>query len=154
MRKVMLGFAVVLVLGGFLYTGVCPCGPVPGAYLFGEVQDEPVGDWSFVNDLEVVPLCQLQVSTWRPHSINLNCMADDGRLFVSCSNCADKSWSNDALRYPHGRLRAAGKVYPVLMRRLIDGRRLDTAWAARLRKIGSETKPRPEHWWSFELASR
>ena len=74
---------------------------------------------------KTVPLCQLQITTWRPHSINLNCMAHDGQLFISCSNCAGKQWSNNALSHPHGKLRAASVVYPVTLTRVTDPEGLD-----------------------------
>ena len=148
---IVLGLGVIGVL---VFVSQCPCGPMPGAWLVGEEADAPVSDWSFVNDREAVPLCQLQVTTWRPHSINLNCMSEGGRLFVSCSNCADKRWSNDALTHPNGHLRAGSLVYPVEMRRVVADEQLDSAWAARLRKVGGDPSPRPDHWWSFELTSR
>ncbi|MEM1432494.1 MAG: hypothetical protein AAGG11_00390 [Pseudomonadota bacterium] len=153
MKWLILGIGLVIV-GGGIYTSVCPCERVPGAWLLGEVAAEPVSDWSFINNRDEVPLCQLQVTTWRPHSINLNCMADDGRLYISCANCAGKRWSADALTHPAGRLRAAGTVYPVWLERVTDPGMLDRAWSARLQKIGREPSPRPDHWWSFELRHR
>ena len=41
-------------------------------------------DWSFANE---VGLCQLEVQGFVPWSVNLNCMASDKRLFVSCARC-------------------------------------------------------------------
>lgn len=154
MKKWLWAVGVLMIIGAIGYTATCPCGPVPGAWLFGERVEAPVSDWSFVNDRSLVPLCQLQVTTWRAHSINLNCMSTGGRLFVSCSNCASKSWSNDALSHPRGMLRAAGKLYPVTLQRLQEAHMLDAAWSARLAKIKGEAAPRPAHWWSFELVSR
>jgi hypothetical protein len=145
---------VISMVAGVAYTSLCPCGPIPGAWLFGEGHDEPVTDWSFVNERELVPLCQVQITTWRPHSINLNCMSDDGELFISCSNCAGKNWSNNAISHPSGQLRAGGKVYPVTLQRVTDAERLDAIWQARLRKINAEQTDRPAHWWTFHLTSR
>jgi hypothetical protein len=125
---------------------------MPGAYLFGTVEPEPVGDWSFAND---VPLCQMEIRTWRPHSINLNCMSADGILYVSCSSCAEKYWSNQALASQRGRVRMGDSVYPVTLRRVTDTDELELAWSARLSKLGMErATPRPAHWWSFHLTSR
>ena len=73
----------VLVAGLVVFMTACPCGPVPGAWLLGEQASAPVEDWSFVNNRNSVPLCQVEITTWRAHSINLNCMADDGTLYVS-----------------------------------------------------------------------
>lgn len=154
MKKLLLILGVLVVIGGIGYLTACPCGPVPGAWLLGDGPDGPVEDWSFVNDRETVPLCQVEIKTWRPHSINLNCFAEDGELYVSCSNCAGKSWSGSALANPAGKLRAAGTVYPVNFERIEQPAELDRIWAARLLKIRREPTPRPNHWWTFHLTSR
>lgn len=145
---------VLLALSAVGYLSMCPCGPVPGAWLFGDVQEEPIEDWSFANDLEIAPLCQLQVTTWRPHSINLNCMSTGDELFVSCSKCEGKNWSQDAKTYPEGHIRIGPRVYPVTLSRVTDSLKLDTIWEARAAKVNAEQSPRPDHWWSFQLVSR
>jgi len=144
--------AAVLGAGLIGFTAVCPCGPVPGAYLFGAVDEQPQRDWKFAND---VPLCQMEITTWRPHSVNLNCMSVDGNLYVSCSSCAEKFWSNQAVASKLGRIRMGDRVYPVTLRRVTADAELDRASSARLSKLGIDsTTPRPAHWWSFQLASR
>lgn len=154
MRKFAIVLAVVVIGLGVGYLTACPCGPVPGAWLFGDKPSSAVADWSFVNDRAAVPLCQIEVSTWRPHSVNLNCMADEGELFISCSNCADKQWSRDVQANPAAKIRAAGVVYPVEFSRVTQPSELDRAWRARLNKLQREDIPRPDHWWSFQLKSR
>ena len=142
---------VLLAAGLLTFTTLCPCGPTPGAYLLGTQASTPIDEWSFVNE---VPLCQLEVTTWRPHSINLNCMSSNGALYISCSNCADKSWSRTAQEKGVARVRAGEMVYPVAIRRVTEPTELDRAWAARLQKIGQAPVQRPNHWWSFRLTSR
>ena len=150
-RKVVFAHAAILI-SAVVFTTVCPCGRTPGAFLFGDVVPDSVANWSFTND---VPLCQLEVRTWSPHSINLNCMAGaDGNLYVSCSSCAGKSWSQTALVTGEGRIRMHRTVYPVSLRRVTDSKELDKAWAARLTKLKRAPEPRPDHWWSFHLTSR
>lgn len=150
-NKILIGLGLLLVIGGVMFTTVCPCGPTPGAYLFGAEPEAPVTDWSFVND---EPLCQVEVTTWRPHSINLNCMSTpDGQLYVSCSNCASKSWSQTAVSNGEGRIRVGDIVYPVALRRVLDEAELDLAWATRAAKLKRDASPRPDHWWSFNLTS-
>ncbi len=125
------GGALLIFLGTILLIGVaagavyffyCPCERTPGGWLLGEVVEEPVSDWSFAND---VPLCQIQVYRgFLPHSINLNCMASDGDLYLSCASCQGKVWSTAALAHPESRLRVGDKVYPVrLLRVAADPRR-------------------------------
>ncbi|MEM9624431.1 MAG: hypothetical protein AAF993_22515, partial [Pseudomonadota bacterium] len=102
--------ALVACAAGATFWFACPCEVVPGGPLRGETVTAPVSDWTFVN---AVPLCQMQVDIGIPWSLNLNCMAADGEAFVSCSRCADKTWSQAALRNPRGYLRAGEQVYPV-----------------------------------------
>ena len=146
-----------LVVAGFLtWFFYCPCERSPGGYLLGEEASTPVTDWSFANDMETVPLCQIQVDAGLlPHSINLNCMADSGELFLSCASCDGKRWSTAALANPEARLRAAGIVYPVTITRVTDPATLDRAWVARAAKRGRPTDtPRQDGWWSFRVVSR
>jgi hypothetical protein len=149
---------LVLVVGAAVaYLGfslVCPCERTPGGWLFGDTVSEPVDDWTFAND---VPLCQIQVYRWGlyPHSINLNCMASDGALFLSCAGCDGKAWSSAALAHPEARLRLGDQVYPVRLARVTDPAVLDEAWNARARKTGrGEGSPRQDGWWSFRVVSR
>ena len=141
--------AVVAGLGYFFY---CPCDRTPGGWLLGETVAEPVSDWSFVN---AVPLCQIQVGSWLPHSVNLNCMSSEGKLYLSCARCDGKFWSTVALEIPEARIRMAGKVYPVKVSRVEDSRTLDEAWIARAAKLGRPLDtPRADGWWSFRVESR
>lgn len=142
----------VPVVGYGALSVACPCSRVPGGHLLGREVREPVSDWSFAND---VPLCQLEVGSVLPHSINLNCMSTDGELFVSCSNCEGKHWSSIALERPAARLRAGDAIYPVTLTRVEDAPTLDRAWGARASKTKAPADtPRPDHWWSFRLTSR
>ncbi len=148
--------AIILCAGAVAAAGtfwfVCPCEVVPGGPLAGQQVSQPVADWDFVND---VRLCQMQVDVGIPWSLNLNCMASEGNAYVSCSNCAGKTWSQAALQDPRGFLRVEEQLYPVNLRRLTDAAELDVAWAARVKKLNLEPDlPRPDHWWSFHLTSR
>lgn len=153
---------LLLVLAGIVVAGFltwffyCPCERTSGGYLLGDEPEGPVTDWSFANDMTVVPLCQIQVSAGLlPHSINLNCMSDGGELFLSCASCDGKRWSTAALANPEARLRAGGVVYPVTLARVTDPATLDRAWIARAAKRGQPTDtPRQDGWWSFRVTSR
>jgi hypothetical protein len=166
-RKILLGlaaFVIVAAVGMAVWmTTTCPCNRMPGLVLLGDVQQTPVTDWSFVND---IPLCQIQVYTgFIPHAVNLNCMATpEGELFLSCSGCSTKYWSRGVGRDEPGRLRLNGRVYPVVLNRVADEAVLDRAWAARVKKLqvhgGGPYNPvpavdatRPDSWWSFQLRS-
>ena len=167
MRRILIGVAVTLVIivagGVAVWTTTCPCDRFPGFVLLGDVQEQPVTDWGFTND---VPLCQLQVSTgWGPHAINLNCMATPGGdLFLSCSVGTQKYWCGQVKQDQPARLRLNGTVYPVVINRVLDPVVLDQAWAARVKKLqvhgGGPYNPvpppdakRPDTWWSFQVRS-
>ena len=149
---------LIFVGAGAAYTHyfVCPCEVIPGGPLSGPVIDEPVDDWSIANDRAQVPLCQVEVNGGYTYSINVNCMAYEGKLYVSCSQCANKTWSGIALEKPDMRIRVAGRIYPVRFTRIDDPDLKDKVWRARLEKIDAEDKdaPRPEGWWTFNVASR
>ncbi len=158
----LISLTVLLVAGFILYSSICPCERTPGGFLFGERVDAPVSNWSMAND---VPLCQIQI--WagiRPHSINLNCMAaDDGKLYLSCSDCETKYWSNVVGLQDIGKLRLGEDVYPVQFSRVLEAAELDRAWSARMAKLQAlasasnpaptSSAPRPEEWWSFNVSS-
>ena len=100
--KILLGLiALVIVAAGgtAVWTTTCPCNRVPGFMLLGDVQEAPVTDWSFVND---IPLCQIQISAGIiPHAVNLNCMATpDGALFLSCSATESAKLGRTTSVYP------------------------------------------------------
>jgi|TARA_B110000483_G_C18167782_1_gene532059 hypothetical protein len=154
---------IALALGFTLYSSICPCERTPGGFLFGEIAPEPVNDWTFANS---EPLCQIQIYAGiRPHSINLNCMSTpQGELFLSCSVCARKYWAGKVEANEHARLRLDGIVYPVVLNRETDPVRMDTAWSARVAKLQTfggaainptpdSDAPRPDHWWTFHVAS-
>jgi len=168
-RILVRALLVLILLGvsaGTLWALTCPCGTVPGFVLRGVEREAPVADWRFAND---VPLCQIQIRIgWRPHSLNLNCMATpNGELFLSCSFGERKYWCPRVGDDEPGRLRLDGVVYPVILNRVTDAATLDRAWAARVRKLqdpivqklqpaGVAPAPdarRPESWWSFKLES-
>lgn len=147
----------IVVIAGIAIAGwvaVCPCERAPGSYLVGPEVAAPVTDWSFVNS--DVGLCQIQVRRGiLPHSINLNCMASEGELFLSCARCEGKIWSTAALNNPNARIRMNGVVYPVTIQRVEDEASLDRAWRAREDKLGRPAgAPRQDGWWSFKAQSR
>ncbi len=167
-KKIILSLAAVVVVGALgtvaYMTTVCPCDRTPGLYLFGDAPDGPVDDWSFAND---VPLCTLQVyAGWRPHAINLNCMATPtGELYLSCSVCDTKYWASQVQPNESGRLRLNGIVYPVSINRVTDPAQMDASWTARVKKLqvhgGGPYNPIPpldaqrnDRWWTFRLTSR
>jgi hypothetical protein len=150
--KALAAVAIILVAVAVAVYFYCPCSRVPGGYLLGDEALAPTTDWSFANG---VPLCQVEVDTGLSHSVNLNCMSTEGRLYLSCASCEGKRWSSAALENPSARLRIGDVVYPVTLARVTDAAELDVAWRARAEKTGAPADmPRPDHWWSFRATSR
>ncbi len=155
MAKVVSIIIGLVTVAAAVWVTQCPCDRNPGAWVFGDVVDAAIIDWSFANE---AGLCQLEVSGLIPHSINLNCMADRETLFVSCARCDGKHWSTVAMEVPYGRIKINNSVYPVKMVRVRDDATLDRAWLARANKrrgrsTTTSPPPRPSHWWSFRLES-
>jgi len=143
----IVGSFLLIAAGGYFITQ-CPCERIPGLWLLGEEGPEPA-TWEFANQER---LCQIEVSSWYTHSVNLNCMAsEDGLLYLSCSRCDGKRWSTAAVDSGRARIRIGELVYPVSIRRVTDSDELDKAWKARYTKLKREPSPRPDHWWSFNL---
>ena len=157
------GVLAVLLVAFLGWSSTCPCDRTPGAYLFGASADGPVSDWGFANR---VTLCQIQIRVGLlPHAINLNCMSTgSGQLYLSCSQCGAKRWSNAAVENGRARLRLNGTVYPVTVTRVQDPAELDRAWSARVQKLNQldapaspappTDAPRPDDWWSFRVEWR
>lgn len=168
LKKILVraGAAIIIIAAGGIavWTTTCPCEGVPGFVLMGPVEEKPVADWRFTND---VPLCQIQISTgWGPHAVNLNCMATpEGDLFLSCSVGTSKYWCQQVRQNEPARLRLNGTVYPVVINRVMEPAVLDKAWAARVKKlqvhgrvphnpVPAPDAKRPDTWWSFQVRSR
>ncbi|HEV3057758.1 MAG TPA: hypothetical protein VGY48_05895 [Vicinamibacterales bacterium] len=155
--------ALVAAVVMMIWTTRCPCETTPGFILFGDVQQAPVTDWTFAND---VPFCQIQVSAYGlPHAINLNCFATpEGHLYLSCSVCARKFWAAHVGSNEHAWLRLNNRVYSVVLNRVTDPALMDQVWETRVKKVmvyggqpyNPKPKPgarRPDTWWTFRVTS-
>ena len=164
-KRTGLGILVLALLALLYWTTAYPRDRAPGFYLFGSAGDESVEDWTFANEVQ---LCTLQVYAggWRPHAINLNCMATpEGDLYLSCSVCDRKYWASHVGTDSPGRLRLDGVVYSVKLNRVMDSALMDQSWTARVTKLQNfrddpyNPTPdvdavRPDHWWTFRVESR
>lgn len=148
--------ALIASVAAVFLLGMGPCGPIPGGRLPGADEAAPPADWSVANE---VPRCAVEVRPESPHSVTVNCMSWEGRLFVSCSECGLKQWSSYATDDARGRVRIGDRVYPVSLARVVDEAELDSVWQARARKLDgpdadADAGPRPAEWWTFELTAR
>jgi hypothetical protein len=106
---------VALLLCGLL----CACEPKdrrPGLWLWGDVVQEPVTDWSFT---DAVPEIFVETRTGYgiPHSVTTVCAGLGDRLYVpsvyfESGEFPDaRRWNRNAVRDPRVRLKIDGRIY-------------------------------------------
>jgi hypothetical protein len=107
---------LVLLLVVARITGLEPTLQRPGLWLKGELVTTPVADWSFTDK---IPNIQIQTNSWYllPHSVTINCISYQGRLYLYSYYAAGLSyphgrrWNEDVARDPHVRLKIGDKLY-------------------------------------------
>jgi predicted methyltransferase len=116
----ILGIAVVgLVAVGAVVIGTRtnPLGPIAGRGLSGEVATEPVSDWSFTDEHDLIAV---ETRPDAPHSVTTICIAYEGALYVPASGASAKSWPYYAIADPRVRVKVGDLIYPVRATRMID----------------------------------
>jgi hypothetical protein len=79
----------------------------PGGELDGEVVEEPIEDWSFVDDHFV----DLETRPSAPYSVELNYVVRDGKLYIDPAE--GRRWLAYLREDPRVRARFGGKIYPL-----------------------------------------
>ena len=79
-----------------------PLGPVPGGALNGELALDAPSDWSFSNAHKTI---QLEVRPSDPYSVNLWCVASNGKLYVGAGQGASSVWARALLDEGRARVR-------------------------------------------------
>ena len=79
----------------------------PGGALSGEVVEQPVENWSFVDSSFV----DLEVRPSDPYSVELNYVVRDGKLYIDPAE--GRKWLDYIREDPRVRVRFDGKVYPL-----------------------------------------
>lgn len=94
------------------------CGPVPGGRLDGTAAVAPA-DWSEWLDGERA-ICEIESRPADPHSIQLDCFLDDGRLYVQSHRWAfaswwpTQSWAAIWLEHPRVTVRVGSSLFAML----------------------------------------
>lgn len=78
---------------------------LPGGALRGEVSDEPVDDWSFVDDAFV----DVEFRPGDPYSVELNYFVKDGRLYIDPAE--GRTWLEYLREDPRVRVRFGDTIY-------------------------------------------
>ena len=135
--KIIGGIVIFLIalLAVLRVTGLNPHNGIPGLWLTGNLVTTPVTDWSFTDQ---VPNVELQTNTWYglPHSVTINCLSDDGRLYVSSVFPAgiQRSWNENVMRYPRVRIKIGNNLYDRTLSLVTDSAEQESVLRARAKK--------------------
>jgi hypothetical protein len=133
-RALPIAFAVLLLAG---------CQPKdrrPGLWLSGEVETQPVADWSFANEQREI---QVETRTWYgiPHSVTTVVVAHNGTLYVPSvyfegGEFPDaRFWNRNVVRDPRVRLKIGDRIYERQAALVEDPAEWNDVLAAFARKI-------------------
>lgn len=104
MRRTLLVCALVA-LGQIACGG--PFLVIPGGELSGEVVDERVEDWSFLED----GIFELETRPGDPYSVQLNYFVRDGQLYIDPAE--GRTWLENIRADPNVRARFGDRIYPL-----------------------------------------
>src|ERR1700719_3056523 len=97
---------LILILIVLRITGFGPHSRTPGLWLKGNVVTTPVTDWSFAAN---IPVIQIETRTWYllPHSVNINCLAYNGQLYMVSVYPAGAvhTWNDNVILDPRVRIK-------------------------------------------------
>ncbi|MBW1843133.1 MAG: DUF2255 family protein [Deltaproteobacteria bacterium] len=82
----------------------------PGFGLSGEVNQQPVQDWSFTSDIKEI-FIETTTSYSIPHSVTAWCVTIGDELYVAADDADKKSWVANVARDPNVRLKIGEKIY-------------------------------------------
>jgi hypothetical protein len=118
LRRLALGFVALAVAAAVVwFGGLGPRGPIAGGWLWGEVVETRVDDWSFTNSVREV---QLQTSIGPlPYSVTIWNLSDGPGFYVPSGDCS-RRWVRQVLADPDVRVRIDGKIYPLRARQVND----------------------------------
>ena len=116
LRRRLLPVAAALAAGAALVVACSPHDRRPGTWLSGELVEEPVGDWSFTDDVQEI---FVETRTWYgiPHSVTTVCASDGASLYVPSvyfegGEFPDaRFWNRNVVRDPRVRLQIDGRLY-------------------------------------------
>jgi len=99
------------------------CGPVPGGPLAGEVAAAPAA-WTDALGGDRA-MCEIESRPAHPHSIQLECFAREGNLYVQSHRWAlakwwPESWAAIWLREPDVRVRLGDRIFELRAERVTD----------------------------------
>jgi hypothetical protein len=126
---------VLVLLVVFRITGLEPHGGFPGLWLKGNLVPAPVADWAWTDK---VPTIKLQTESWYllPHSVTIDCMTLNGRLYVSSGYPPQnpKSWYENVVRDQQVRMQIGNNLYDLTLTEVRDPTEAAAAMKAKYTK--------------------
>ena len=150
MKKLIIGTLSTLTIAVIALL-LSPMTPLPGGSLKGDVVSGPVFDWSFASGER---FCKLETRHGEPRSITVSCLVSDGKLYVGCSGCSERHWSQALIQEPNVRYQVLDKIYNLVATRVTDQTEVNSVWLTRATKYGDDSpEPAPQDFWFFRLSS-
>jgi predicted methyltransferase len=148
----LIGIAVIA--GGVYATRTDPIAMISGRAVTGEVVTDPVDDWSFTNDFQLIAV---ETRPGAPHSVTTICFVYDGHLYIPASEGTRKNWPYFLVADPRVRLKIGELVYPANATRVFDESLREEMLAAAAEKYEfarDPEEPLPDDIWLFRIESR
>ena len=147
----VLGLAVI---AGVVYaTRTNPIAMVAGRQLTGTVVSQPVTDWSFSDEHQLIAI---ETRPAAPHSVTAVCFTHEGALYVPAQGGAAKSWPHYAVSDPRVRVKIGDDIYPATATRVTDSSLQPALIASAAQKYDFELPDEPgalDDVWVFRIDS-
>jgi F420H(2)-dependent quinone reductase len=114
-----------------------PLGMIHGGRLDGTVESAPVDDWSFTRDVQKI---QLETNPADPYSVNVYCVAQGPRLWVTAGREAN-TWAQNLVADPHVRVRVGERIFERRAVRVTDPAEVELVLSLYEEKYDYERKP-------------
>ena len=118
LRWILAVVVILAAVAGTLYARrTNPIQFISGRQLTGEVVSEPVSDWSFAKDVQLVAI---ETRPAAPYSVTTWCFVHEGKLYIPASAASTKAWTHFAAADPRVRVKIGDKIYPGVATRVTD----------------------------------
>jgi len=110
MPRISALIACILIITGSLACSIDPSDERPGFRMSGEVNQQPVEDWSFTSDTKEI-FIETATPYFIPHSVTAWCLALENQLYLGAYEADTKHWVANVRRDPNVRLKIGNQIY-------------------------------------------
>jgi hypothetical protein len=119
MSRIIGLFACILTISLSLGCSIEPSDQRPGFGLSGEVNRQPVRDWSFASGAKEI-FIETATPYFIPHSVTIWCVTLDNQLYVGAWEADTKHWVANVARDPNVRLKIGNQIYAQKLEPIAD----------------------------------